>query len=117
MVHPFTKKIGGIFIPVSNIEKARDWYCDLLQLPTDGEIFSGHLYVLPMSGLNIVLDSKIYAEDVVYKNPVFHFDTDNIGEAYEYIQSKNIELATEIENGHWFNFKDPDGNHLMLCKC
>ncbi|MBA9087787.1 catechol 2,3-dioxygenase-like lactoylglutathione lyase family enzyme [Fontibacillus solani] len=117
MNNPFSKKVGSIFLPVSNLEKSRDWYCNLLDLPTDGEIFHGHLYVLPLNGLNIVLDSKIYAEDTVFKKPAFHFDTDNIEDAYEFIKSKNIEPTTGIQDGQWFNFKDPDGNHLMLCKC
>src|SRR5699024_7544734 len=30
MYSPILKQIGTIFIPVSNIEKARDWYCDIL---------------------------------------------------------------------------------------
>ncbi|MNO16545.1 Glyoxalase-like domain protein [compost metagenome] len=117
MHNPVTNHISAIFMPVSNVESARDWYCDLLGLSADGDIIAGHLYILPLHGLNIVLDSKIYNEGSIYKNPAFHFDTDNIEEAYEYIKSKNIELVTGIENGHWFSFKDPDGNHLMLCKC
>lgn len=32
------------------------------------------------------------------------------------MKSRNVELVTEIENGHWFNFKDPDGNVIMVCK-
>lgn len=117
MHHPIQTKISGVFIPVSNIEKARDWYCDLLQLPTDGEIYFGHLYVLEMSGdADIVLDSKIYAPDHVYKVPVIQIATENIEKSYEYLQSKNVEIITAIENGHWFNIKDPDGNTLMICQ-
>ncbi|MEH7087381.1 VOC family protein, partial [Neobacillus drentensis] len=28
-----------------------------------------------------------------------------------------VKLLTPIEHGHWFNFEDPDGNMLMICKC
>ncbi|MER2116261.1 MAG: VOC family protein, partial [Solibacillus isronensis] len=31
--------------------------------------------------------------------------------------SKGVELITEIEQNHYFNFKDPDGNILMICQC
>ncbi len=109
-------KIGAIFIPVSNIEAARDWYCDILQVPADGEIIAGHLFVIPLNGINIVLDSKIYSEETIFKAPPFHFNTDNIEEAYEYLKNKHVEFETNIENGHWFNFRDPDGNQLMICK-
>jgi len=116
-MHPIQNQIGTVFIPVSNIEKARDWYCDILGLPVDGEILFGHLYVLPMNGTGIVLDSQIYAEDHVFKVPAFHLNSDRIEEAYEYMKSKNVEILTDIEFGQWFNFKDPDGNVLMVCKC
>lgn len=116
-MNPILNQIGSVFIPVSNIEKARDWYCALLGIPADGEILFGHLYVLPMQGTGLVLDSKIYATDHVFKVPAFHLNTNNIEEAYQFMKSLNVELVTEIEHGHWFNFKDPDGNLLMVCKC
>lgn len=116
-MNPILNQIGTVFIPVSNIEEARNWYCDILGLPIDGEILFGHLYVLPMNGTGIVLDSKIYSEDNIFKTPLFHLNTNNIEQAYEYVKGKNVELTTEIEHNHWFNFKDLDGNILMVCKC
>lgn len=35
---PILNRVGGIFIPVSCIEQARDWYCDILGLPADGNL-------------------------------------------------------------------------------
>ncbi|WNR43325.1 VOC family protein [Paenibacillus roseipurpureus] len=116
-MNPILNQIGTVFIPVSNIEKARDWYCDILGLPVDGEILFGHLYVVPMNGTSIVLDSKIYSEENVFRAPAFHFNTNNIEEAYAFMKSKNVDITTQIEHNHWFNFKDPDGNLLMICKC
>lgn len=115
-MNPVKNRIGGVFIPVSDIEAARDWYCDLLGLPNSGELFFGHIYVIPMEGPDIVLDSKIYAPDRTFQVPVLQFRTDSIEEAYAFMKQKNIELITGIENGHWFNFKDPDGNTLMVCQ-
>lgn len=43
MMNPIKNLIRGVFIPVSNIEQARDWYCELLNLPADGEIHFGHI--------------------------------------------------------------------------
>lgn len=116
-MNPILNQIGTVFIPVSNIEEARNWYCDILGLPADGEILFGHLYIIPMNGTGIVLDSKIYSEDNIFKTPSFHLNTNNIEQAYEHMKSKNVEITTEIEHNHWFNFKDLDGNHLMVCKC
>ena len=114
-----TSKISGIFIPVKDIIAARDWYCSLLGLEPDFEIISGHLCCIPMdnNGLNVILDSKVYTEDTYARTPMFHFDTDDIEQAYQYVHQLGAELVTPIEHGHWFNLKDPDGNMLMICKC
>ncbi|MBO0992459.1 VOC family protein [Bacillus sp. SD088] len=117
MRSPILTEIGTVFIPVSNIDKARDWYCDILGLTVEGDIQFGHLYVIPMNGTGIVLDSKIYAKDKVFKTPVFHFNTEDIEEAFQFMKNKGVNLITNIEHGHYFNFKDPDGNILMVCKC
>lgn len=116
-MNPIKNQIGTIFIPVSNVEDARNWYCDILGLQAGGEILFGHLYIVPMNGTGIVLDSKIYSEENIFKIPPFHFNTNDIEQAFEYMKSKSVEITTEIEHNHWFNFKDPDGNHLMVCKC
>ena len=117
MNSPILNQIGTVFIPVSNIEQARDWYCDILGVPADGDIQFGHIYVIPMNGTGIVLDSKIFSEENILKTPVFHFNTENIEDAFQYMKNNRVELTTDIEHNHYFNFKDPDGNHLMICKC
>jgi catechol 2,3-dioxygenase-like lactoylglutathione lyase family enzyme len=116
-MNPILNQVGTIFIPVRNIEESRNWYCDLLGLPQDGEILFGHIYVIPMQGPNIVLDSKIYSDENIFTTPAFHFNTNDIYEAYEFMKKKKIDIVTGIEHNHWFNIKDPDGNHLMICKC
>jgi catechol 2,3-dioxygenase-like lactoylglutathione lyase family enzyme len=117
MKSPILNQIGTVFIPVKSLEKARDWYCDILGIEPSGEIQFGHLYVLPMEGTGIVLDSKIYSEDSLFKTPMFHFNTLNIEEAYSFMKNKGVNIVSEIEHGHYFNFKDTDGNLLMICKC
>ncbi|WP_150271709.1 VOC family protein [Paenibacillus tepidiphilus] len=117
MTIPILAQVGAIFIPVNDIEKAKNWYCSLLGLPQDGDILFGHLYVLPMEGPNIVLDSKIYTAEAVLKVPAFHLNTEDIDAAYDHVKACGAEIITDIENDHWFNFKDPDGNVLMICRC
>ena len=113
---PILNQISAVFIPVKNIEVAKEWYCDLLGLEADGDIIAGHLYIVPMNGTGLVLDSKIYSDKTIFQTPAFHFDTKDIEAAFAFMKKKGIELVTEIENGHWFNFKDPDGNVLMICE-
>lgn len=111
-------KVGAIFVPVSNIEKARDWYCSVLELEPAYDIMAGHLCCIPLdnNGLSLVLDSKIYKEDSYARTPMFHLNTGDIQKAYQFLKEKGVEMVTEIENGHWFNIKDPDGNMLMICQ-
>ncbi|WP_442600668.1 VOC family protein [Paenibacillus sp. KN14-4R] len=117
MTSPIKNQIGSVFIPVSDIEVARDWYCSILQLSTEGEILFGHLFIVPMQGTaGIILDSKIYSPEKVFQTPAFQFITDDIEQSYQYLQENGVELVTGIENGQWFNFKDPDGNLFMVCK-
>jgi len=116
LVNPVAPEIGTVFVPVSDIAKARDWYCSLLGVPADGEILFGHLYVLPMKGAGLVLDSKIFAPDAVFRVPAFHLNTSDIEAAHVHLQRAASEV-TEIRDGQWFNFRDPDGNLLMICEC
>lgn len=113
-----SNKVGAIFIPVSDINKAREWYCSILEIEPTYEIILGHLCCIPLdnNGLNIVLDSKIYTPDSYARTPMFHFNTDDIHKAYHFMKEIGVEIVTGIEHGHYFNFKDPDGNMLMICK-
>ncbi|WP_231571678.1 VOC family protein [Gordoniibacillus kamchatkensis] len=54
---PIMNKVGSIFIPVRDIERAREWYCRLLGLPADCPIMDGHLCPLPMDGTGVILDT------------------------------------------------------------
>ncbi|BCG59229.1 VOC family protein [Paenibacillus sp. URB8-2] len=116
MNSPILTQIGGVFIPVSDIERSKDWYCDLLGLPSDGEILFGHLFVIPMTGPAIVLDSRIYTSECVLNTPLFHLNSHDIDAAYDFVRQSGAEILTDIEHDHWFNFRDPDGNVLMVCR-
>nr|WP_154119550.1 VOC family protein [Paenibacillus monticola] len=113
---PIVNQIGAVFISVSDIERSKIWYCSLLGLPLDGDVLFGHLYVVPMKGPGIVLDSKIFTSESVLNLPTFHLLTEDIDAAYDFVKASGAEILTDIEHDHWFNFKDPDGNVLMICR-
>ncbi|ASA21717.1 VOC family protein [Paenibacillus donghaensis] len=117
MTSPILNQIGAVFISVSDIEKSKEWYCRLLGLPTDGEVLFGHLYAVPMKGPGLVLDSKLFTSESVLKVPSFHLNTEDIDAAYDFVKQNGGEIMTDIEHDHWFNFKDPDGNVIMVCRC
>ncbi|GEN46068.1 VOC family protein [Alkalibacillus haloalkaliphilus] len=118
MKSPVQTKVGAIFIPVKDIKKAKEWYCDLLNIETPNEIIADHLFVIDLDyDLKVVLDSKIYEKRIIDDVPLFHFNTSNIETAYKYVQLKGIEVLTAIQHDHFFNIRDLDGNVLMICKC
>lgn len=114
-MNPIAAQIGMVFIPVSDLHKARDWYCDVLGVPADGEILHNHLYVLPMEGTGLILDSKIYSPDAVFQIAAVVLNTGDIQNAHQHMKEKSTEVE-EIQFDKWFNFKDPDGNSLMICQ-
>jgi catechol 2,3-dioxygenase-like lactoylglutathione lyase family enzyme len=118
---PIKNKIGGVFIPVRDLEKAREWYSNILGLE-GGEIFFNHIYTAPMEGTaGLVLDTmpKWRGEQgtfSTYQVPSIQFLTNDIEASYRFMKDNNVELVTEIEDNFYFVFKDPDGNVLMICK-
>lgn len=107
-------EIGAVFVPVSDIERSRDWYRALLGLKPGGEIYFGHIHVVPMTaGSGLVLDSKDFTGPHDQK-PVFHFKTINIGAARERALAAGAVEVGPVTDGVFFTFKDLDGNLLMV---
>ena len=120
---PIKSKVGSIFIPVRDIERARSWYCRLLGLKEpDYDIIMGHLCPLPMEGAGIILDTMPLwggdkpdgAPPIV--TPAFMLLTEDVQHSLHYVNELGIEVVTGMEHGEWFVIKDPDGNKLMICQ-
>lgn len=115
-------RIGSVFIPVKDIEKAREWYCHLLGLPADCEIIAGHLCALPMEGPGVILDTmpmwggKEPEGPPSINTPAFMFLTGDLQASLNFMKDNNVTLVTAVRDDHWFVIQDPDGNHLMICK-
>lgn len=118
---PIKNRIGGVFIPVRSLVKAKEWYRKILGLERGKEYF-GHIFVAPMEGTaGLILDSmpKWRKEDgdiSTYQVPSIQFLTDDIQTAYQFMKENNVELVTEIQDNFYFVFKDLDGNLLMICE-
>jgi catechol 2,3-dioxygenase-like lactoylglutathione lyase family enzyme len=106
-------EIGAVFVPVRDIEAARDWYCSILGIAPTEEVQFGHLYLVPMrDGSGLVLDSKDFSGPHDRK-PLFHFNTGDIRGAHAFLKAKGVKSVSEVTDGVFFSFKDPDGNLLM----
>ncbi|SDR02158.1 hypothetical protein SAMN05216232_3145 [Virgibacillus subterraneus] len=120
MKSPIKNKINLVFIPVRDIEKAKDWYSKMLGIE-DGEVMFEHLFVAKMDGAGMILDTMPMWRDengeiAALNVPVIQFGTDDIHASYQFMKDNDVELVTEIEHDHFFVFKDPDGNKLMVCQ-
>lgn len=120
-ISPVEPHVSSVFIPVSQIEAARDWYCNLMGITTPCEIMNGHLCILPTKGVQIILDTMPMwkgSQDMAqvrHRAPAVMLRTDDIEASYSYVKECGIEVMTEIEQGHWFVIKDGDENLLMIC--
>ncbi len=119
---PIQARVAGIFIPVRDIERAREWYCRIFGIAETPEIMNGHLCPLPTDGPGIILDTmpmwggKEEGGPSTYDTPAAMFPTDDLEGAYKFMQEQQVEFASGIEFNHWFAFRDSEGNLLMVVK-
>jgi catechol 2,3-dioxygenase-like lactoylglutathione lyase family enzyme len=122
MKSPIQNKVNTIFIHVSNLEQSVKWYCDLLGQEYDLSTVSRPVYNLQVNQeVGITLDA---GPSGITKNlggldyPLFNFHTEDIDQAYEYINQLNYTIASEIvrfDDLSFFTVRDPDFNVIMIC--
>jgi catechol 2,3-dioxygenase-like lactoylglutathione lyase family enzyme len=120
---PLLNRSGAVFIPVRDIEKARDWYCRILGIPSSTvTIMNGHLCSLPVDGSGIILDTMpMWGGNApggapTFRTPAFMLLTEELNASYAFMKNHGAELVTDIQDDHWFVFRDPDGNMIMVCR-
>jgi catechol 2,3-dioxygenase-like lactoylglutathione lyase family enzyme len=121
MENPINNQVNTVFIPVKDIEKAKEWYGTVLGIE-GGEIKFGHLFVADMDGTGLVFDEMPMwrgenGELPTLNVPAIQFSTNDVHASYQFMKAHDVELVSEVMHDHFFVFKDPDGNMLMLCQC
>ena len=115
---PIEKRIGSVFVPVSDMQQAAAWYSHLLGLPLQDTTHGGKIYSLPMQGdASLILDGHKPVSNS--SQPLFFFWTEDIQQAYRFLKESQIEIISEIEDIGSVTtliFKDPDHNLLMVCQ-
>ena len=115
---PIENKIGSVFIPVSDMQRAIAWYTRLFGLAANTTSHGGRIYDLPMTGdASLILDGhKPVANS---SQPLCFFWTSDIQRAHVFLREQGVELVQEVENigsVSTLTFKDLDGNLLMVCQ-
>ena len=115
---PIENRIGCVFIPVSEMARAINWYSHLLGVPVEATTHGGLIYNLPMSGdVGLILDGHKPVTNSA--QPLFFFWTSDIQKAYAFLLENDIQLERTIEDigsVTTLTFKDPDNNLLMVCQ-
>jgi predicted enzyme related to lactoylglutathione lyase len=118
--NPISNRIGAVFVHVTDMPKAIQWYSELLGLPIHADSHEGTIYSLHMDGgSDLLLDSNRRDDSSQNHKTQLFFETKKIMDSYHFVKEKGIEVVTEIEehdNISFFTFKDPDGNILMICE-
>ncbi|HEU5086433.1 MAG TPA: VOC family protein [Roseiflexaceae bacterium] len=118
MQSPIHNRVGMVFIPVSDMQRAISWYSQLLGLPTGDTSHQGKIYSLPMQGnVGVILDGHKAVRNS--SQPLLFFWTDDITASWHFLQQLEVEIVSAVEDigsVSTLTFKDPDQNLLMVCQ-
>lgn len=124
MKSPIYNKVNNVFVHVSNLEKSAEWYSNLLGIPFDAKKIESPVHNIAVtSETGLTLDDHTFDPGFSLKpsgHVLFNFLVDDVDEAYQFVKANGITVTKEIErigDFAYFNFKDPDGNVLMICNC
>ncbi|MBN8193276.1 VOC family protein [Bacillus sp. NTK074B] len=121
MKSPIVNQINTVFVHVSNLKESVRWYSELLGQPYDLEEVQDPVYNLAINhftGLTLDAGPEGVRKEFSHKHPLFNFHTENIEEAYSYVEGLKYEVVSEITRFDDFSFfviQDPDGNRVMIC--
>jgi len=118
MNSPIENRIGCVFVPVSDMGRAIDWYSRLLDLPVNRTSHGGLIYDLPMQGeTGLILDGHKRVANS--SQPICFFWTGDIRRTHAFLVTNEAEIVGDIDDIGSVTtlvFKDPDGNLLMVCQ-
>lgn len=117
---PILNRIGGIFLNVTDMNRAIRFHSEVLGLPYH-EVGPGQensIYDLQMkSGTGVLLDDNRFRHGDDYEI-LFMLVTPDVDGSKVFLESIGVPVFTEIErHGEmaFFTVKDPDGNVIMIC--
>jgi predicted enzyme related to lactoylglutathione lyase len=118
MFSPIQRRVGMVFIPVSDMKRAIGWYSALFGLPPAETSHEGKIYDLPMEGeTGVILDAHRPVQNS--SQPLCFFWTADIAATHKHLRALGVELlgaVEEIGSLRTLTFRDPDGNLLMVCQ-
>lgn len=121
MKTPIVNRMNTVFVHVADLEKSAGWYCKLLGQKVT-EPVENPVYNVKMNGATgLTLDAGPYGErerPQAGLYPLFNLHTEDLQEAYSWMESEGFAVDPEItrfDDFSFFNVKDPDGHIIMIC--
>lgn len=107
------KKIDTVFVTVTEMESAVEWYSNCLGLKPIWQ--DQHISVMGTGGETPV--TIIQQNTSEEEHPLFNFLTDDIEKAHQHLREKGVKVdpITETDILKTFDFLDPEGNRLNVC--
>jgi catechol 2,3-dioxygenase-like lactoylglutathione lyase family enzyme len=116
---PIENRIGQVFIPVRDMARSARWYSVLLGLPESEPSHDDTIYDLPTAGeTRLALDANRPEFDTAGP-PRFFFWTTDMAATVAFLQDLGVTLDSAVEDigsVMFLQFRDPDGNALMVCQ-
>jgi catechol 2,3-dioxygenase-like lactoylglutathione lyase family enzyme len=116
------KKINTVFIPVADLRKSVEWYAENLGFRLDQdqyrEIDQLPVYTFPMGETSLTLEAEESFMPSTSTVPICNIHTVEIDKVREDFLSKGVIIESDIisfPDFSYFNFRDLNGNLLMIC--
>ncbi len=122
MKSPIMNQINTVFVHVSNLKESVRWYSELLGLEYDLDMVNDPVYNISINqhtGLTLDAGPEDRTKDSNPSHyPLFNFHTENIDEAWSYVENMGYDIDSSIirfDDFSFFTIKDLDGNIIMIC--
>jgi catechol 2,3-dioxygenase-like lactoylglutathione lyase family enzyme len=115
---PIHNRIGAVFVNVTDMQRAVDWYSALLGVPRHATSHEGLIYDVPMDGpTGLTLDGHAHVRGTFRPGgPLLMLHADDIHAAHAHAleHSPTIGPVEDIGSVSVFQLSDPDGNVLIV---
>ncbi|MCM3130058.1 MULTISPECIES: VOC family protein [unclassified Paenibacillus] len=116
-VSPILPRIGGVFVDVTDMKSAVQWYTELFNLPYDDKDTDPPIYSIPMTNGPVLLLDQHRSWRQENFTELFYFETDDIEAAYQYVLDQGFKVTgkpNDFEDLAEFAVIDPDGNRIVI---
>ena len=111
-------RIGAVFVHVTDMQRAIDWYSTLLGVPSHQTSHEGLIYDVPMDGpTGLTLDGHAHARGTFRPGGpllMLHADDIRLAHTFALAHAQDVGPVENIGTVSVFPLSDPDGNRLII---